>query len=98
MTIPIYQPDGTVVMQLANMTDPTSMQTVLENAGMTTKTVMTAANVMMRTRARGLLYVVGDRAAAAESGIDYLANFADYAAESDQGSMAGIGQVFQKFQ
>lgn len=47
VTIPIYQPDGTVVMQLANMTDPTSMQTVLENAGMTTTTATTATNVMM---------------------------------------------------
>lgn len=47
VTIPIYQPNGTVVMQLANMTDPTSMQTVLENAGMTTTTATTATNVMM---------------------------------------------------
>jgi very-short-patch-repair endonuclease len=30
------------------------------------------------TRARGLLHVVGDRAAAASSGVDYLANFAAY--------------------
>lgn len=30
------------------------------------------------TRARGLLHVVGDRAAAASSGVDYLANFATY--------------------
>lgn len=30
------------------------------------------------TRARGLLHVVGDRAAASASGVDYLAKFADY--------------------
>lgn len=30
------------------------------------------------TRARGLLHVVGDRAAAASSGVDYLSNFAAY--------------------
>ena len=30
------------------------------------------------TRARGLLHVVGDRAAASASGVDYLAQFADY--------------------
>lgn len=33
------------------------------------------------TRARGLLHVVGDRAAALDSGIDYLADFAAYIAE-----------------
>jgi very-short-patch-repair endonuclease len=33
------------------------------------------------TRARGLLHVVGDQAAASMSGVDYLANFAAYAAE-----------------
>ncbi len=33
------------------------------------------------TRARGLLQVVGDQAAALSSGVDYLANFAAYAAE-----------------
>ena len=32
------------------------------------------------TRARGLLHVVGDRAAAANSGVDYLADFAAYTA------------------
>lgn len=32
------------------------------------------------TRARGLLHVVGDRAAASSSGVDYLANFAAYVA------------------
>ncbi|MCW5631812.1 MAG: AAA family ATPase [Rubrivivax sp.] len=32
------------------------------------------------TRARGLLHVVGDRAAAADSGVDYLASFAGYVA------------------
>lgn len=30
------------------------------------------------TRARGLLHVVGDRATASASGIDYLAMFGDY--------------------
>src|SRR5690606_20128804 len=33
------------------------------------------------TRARGLLHVVGDHAAALDSGIDYLADFAAYIAE-----------------
>lgn len=33
------------------------------------------------TRARGLLHVVGDRAAAFSSGVDYLADFAGYVAE-----------------
>jgi very-short-patch-repair endonuclease len=33
------------------------------------------------TRARGLLHVVGDQEAASTSGVDYLANFAAYAAE-----------------
>ncbi len=40
------------------------------------------------TRARGLLHVVGDRAAAAASGVDYLADFAGYVAGLD-GSAGG---------
>lgn len=35
------------------------------------------------TRARGLLHVVGDRHAAAGSGVDYLANFAAYVSRLD---------------
>jgi very-short-patch-repair endonuclease len=35
------------------------------------------------TRARGLLQVVGDRAAASSSGVDYLANFAAYVSGLD---------------
>ena len=36
------------------------------------------------TRARGLLHVVGDRAAASTSGVDYLADFAGYVAGLDE--------------
>ena len=36
------------------------------------------------TRARGLLHVVGDRAAAASSGVDYLANFAEYVSRLEE--------------
>jgi very-short-patch-repair endonuclease len=43
------------------------------------------------TRARGLLYVVGDRSAAASSGVDYLSDFAGYVA-----SLAQPGDVGAK--
>lgn len=45
------------------------------------------------TRARGLLHVVGDRTAAATSGVDYLADFAEYVgrltAEATSGTTPG---------
>jgi very-short-patch-repair endonuclease len=43
------------------------------------------------SRARGLLQVVGDRAAAASSGIDYLANFANYVAALNVGDYTSPG-------
>ena len=47
------------------------------------------------TRARGLLHVVGDRAAAAASGVDYLAEFADYVGRltADAATAAAVAAV-----
>ena len=52
------------------------------------------------TRARAVLIVVGDRAAAEHSGVDYLARFARYVASLDEGdeasvqSSADLGPIF----
>ena len=47
------------------------------------------------TRARGLLHVVGDRAAASASGVDYLAKFADYVGQltADAATAAAVAAV-----
>jgi hypothetical protein len=47
VTIPVTKPDGTIGMQVANMTDFSSMQTVMQNAGLPTTTAANTANVMM---------------------------------------------------
>lgn len=45
------------------------------------------------TRARGLLHVVGDRSAAASSGVDYLADFAAYVARLDGAASRSLGET-----
>lgn len=47
VTIPVTKQDGTIGMQVANMTDFSSMQTVMQNAGMAIATAANTANVMM---------------------------------------------------
>jgi len=46
--MPIIKADGTLTMQMANMTSSQSMQTAMENAGMTTTTAANAVNIMMQ--------------------------------------------------
>lgn len=46
--MPIIKADGTLTMQTANMTSSQSMQTAMQNAGMTTTTAANAVNIMMQ--------------------------------------------------
>ena len=46
--MPIIKADGTLTMQMANMTSSQSMQTAMENAGMTTPSAANAVNIMMQ--------------------------------------------------
>ena len=46
--MPIIKADGTLTMQSANMTSSQSMQTAMQNAGMTTTTAANAVNIMMQ--------------------------------------------------
>ena len=46
--MPIIRPDGTLTMQMANMTSSQSMQTAMQNAGMTTPGAANAVNIMMQ--------------------------------------------------
>lgn len=46
--MPIIKPDGTLTMQMANMTSTQSMQSAMQNAGMTTTTAANAVNIMMQ--------------------------------------------------
>ncbi|MDY0054984.1 MAG: AAA domain-containing protein [Methyloversatilis sp.] len=48
------------------------------------------------TRARGLLHVVGDRAAAADCGVDYLSAFARYVESVGQGQTGGEPEALQR--
>ena len=46
--MPMLKADGTLTMQAANMTSSQSMQTAMQNAGMTTTTAANAVNIMMQ--------------------------------------------------
>ena len=47
VTMPIRKADGTIGMQIVDMTSPASMQTAMQNGGMTVNTAATATNVIM---------------------------------------------------
>ena len=47
ISMPILKADGTIVMAIVNMTSFTSMQSTMQNAGMTVNTAANTANVMM---------------------------------------------------
>jgi hypothetical protein len=47
VTMPVLKADGTVVMQLADMTSSASMQSVMQSAGMTVNAAANTVNVMM---------------------------------------------------
>ena len=47
VTMPVRMADGTISMQIADMTSPTSMQTAMQNAGMTVNTAAETTNAMM---------------------------------------------------
>jgi hypothetical protein len=47
VTMPVRQADGTMGMQIADMTSLTSMQAAMQNAGMTATAAATITNVMM---------------------------------------------------
>ena len=46
--MPIIKADGTLTMQTANLTSSQSMQTAMQNAGMTTPAAANAVNIMMQ--------------------------------------------------
>jgi hypothetical protein len=46
--MPIIKADGTLTMQMADMTSTQSMQTAMQNAGMTTTSAANAVNIMMQ--------------------------------------------------
>jgi hypothetical protein len=46
--MPIVKADGALTMQMANMTSSQSMQTAMQNAGMTTTSAANAVNIMMQ--------------------------------------------------
>ena len=46
--MPIIKADGTLTMQMANMASSQSMQTAMQNAGMTTPAAANAVNIMMQ--------------------------------------------------
>ena len=47
VTMPVRNPDGTLGMQIADMTSFTSMQTAMQNAGMTVNTAANVTTAMM---------------------------------------------------
>jgi hypothetical protein len=47
VTMPMFKADGTIGMQFADMTSAASMQTAMQNAGMTLHAAADAVNVVM---------------------------------------------------